>query len=224
MSRTRKNILIRAAALAPFLLCAFMLVKPMTAKAWTWYKPWTWPVLEDAYYFVKDIFVDPEEGCKPDDELMVRVMVEGDKDSKEFLSQTAIGWNYAVAKALTGKKVQVKLESNWNARTERMRTQYPSPVEGGSGSDRAWLVLHQYDMGADMRYKDIPYMNSSSKDYVDSFKDGGIYVPKGCNITVDLNGHRIWRRAEGEHIDDGEVFHLQHVFKFHGVSSWGWRR
>lgn len=208
MSRTKKNILIRASILAPLLLCAVMFVKPMTAKAWTWYKPWTWPVLEDAYYFVKDIFVDPEEGCKPDDELMVRVMVEGDKDSKEFLSQTAIGWNYAVAKALTGKKVQVKLESNWNARTERMRTQYPSPVEGGSGKDRAWLVLHQYDMGADMRYKDIPYLGSSSKDYVDSFKDGGIYVPKGCNITIDLNGHRIWRRAEGEHIDDGEVFHV----------------
>ena len=25
-------------------------------------------------------------------------------------------------------------------------------------------------------------------------------------------------------IGDGEVFHLQYVFKFHGVSSWGWRR
>ena len=208
MSRTKKNILIRASILAPLLLCAVMFVKPMTAKAWTWYKPWTWPVLEDAYYFVKDIFVDPEEGCPPDDELMARVMIEGEDGSKEFLSQTAIAWNYAVAKALTGKKVQIKLESNWNARNGRQRTQYPSPVEGGSGSDRAWLVLHQYDMGADMRYKDIPYLNSSSKDYVDAFKDGGIYVPKGCNISRDLNGHRIWRRAEGEHIDDGEIFYV----------------
>ena len=193
----------------PVLVGVVLLAKPMISKAWTWYKPWTWPFVEDAYYAIKDFFFDPNEDCPADDELMARVMVEGEKGEKDFYSQTAIAWNYVVARALEGKKVIIKLEATWRGRYKDMRTQYPSPVEGGHGSDRAWLVLHQYDMGADMRKKDIPYLNSSSKDYVDSFQDGGILVPEGCDITLDLNGNTIDRKAEFKFINDGEVFHVK---------------
>ena len=204
-----KRILIRTLIMMPVLVGVVLLAKPMISKAWTWYKPWTWPFVEDAYYAVKDFFFDPNEDCPADDELMARVMVEGEKGEKDFYSQTAIAWNYVVARALEGKKVIIKLEATWRGRYKDMRTQYPSPVEGGHGSDRAWLVLHQYDMGADMRKKDIPYLNSSSKDYVDSFQDGGILVPEGCDITLDLNGNTIDRKAEFKFINDGEVFHVK---------------
>ena len=206
MKRTGKRILIRIAILAPMLLGAFLLVKPIESKAWRWYKPWTWPLFDYVYYGVSDNFTDPSEGCPSDDELMARVMIEGEDGARDFYTQTAIAWNYAVARAEEGKKVSIKLESNWNARSKEMRTQYPSPL--AYGSDRAWLVLHKYDMGADMRYKDIPYLNSSSTSKVDAFQDGGILVPNGCNISIDLNGYSIWRKAEDEYIDDGEVFHV----------------
>ena len=205
MSRERKHIIIRFAIFAPMLIAMAIMIRPITARAWTWYKPWTWPIVENAYYTVKDIFIDPSEECPPDDQLMARVMVDGEEGTRDFYSQTAIAWNYAVARAVTGKKVIVKLEASWRGRDRGMRTQYPSPVEGGSGSDRAWLILHKYDMGADMRYKDIPYLNSTSKDYVDAFQDGGILVPEGCDITIDLNGQTINRKADFEYIDDGEV-------------------
>ena len=208
MKRERKKILIRIAVMAPMLIALALVVKPMTAKAWRWYKPWTWPFWEETYCVFADLVSDPTDGCPIDNELMARVMVDGEEGAKDFYTQTAIGWNYAVARALEGKKVHVKLESNWNARTGWQRTQYCSPVEGGHGSDREWLILHQYDMGADMKYKDIPYLNSSSTRYVDAFKDGAIYVPENCDITVDMNGHCIWRRAESAYIDDGEVFHV----------------
>ena len=219
MSRERKHIIIRFAILAPMLIAMAIMIRPITARAWTWYKPWTWPIVENAYYTVKDIFIDPSEECPPDDQLMARVMVDGEEGSRDFYSQTAIAWNYAVARAVTGKKVIVKLEASWRGRDRGMRTQYPSPVEGGSGSDRAWLILHKYDMGADMRYKDIPYLNSTSKDYVDAFQDGGILVPEGCDITIDLNGQTINRKADFEYIDDGEVIHVKKGAKLTIIDS-----
>ena len=200
--------MIRAAILAPMLMAIVLVVKPITSKAWSWYKPWTWPVYETVKYTVSDWIWTPTEGCPMDDELMARVKVDGEDGAKDFYSQTPIAWNYAVARALEGKRVHVKLEADWNARTEDMRSQYPSPVEGGHGSDRKWLILHKYDMGADMEEKDIPYLNSSSDKEVDCFQDGAIFVPENCDITIDLNGQMISRKAYDQFIADGEIFYV----------------
>ena len=209
--RTNKKILVRFAILAPMLVGMAIMIRPMVAHAWTWYKPWTWPIVESAYYAVKDVFVDPSESFPANDLHKARVMVEGEDNVRDFYSNTAIAWNYAVAKANQGKKVIVKLMDDWNACEfeENVRTQFPSKVEGGSGSDRKWYLLHHYDMGADMRYKDIPYLGDSSDDTVDSFQDGGILVPTNTDITIDLNGHWLWRAAEFKYIDDGEVIHVK---------------
>ena len=225
-----KKIIIRMAILTPLLLGAILFIKPMTAKAWSWYNPFSWPVWEtvdSAITDISDYFVTPDEDLPLNGRLVARVMVEGEDGSKDFYSHVPIAWNYAVARALEGKKVSVRLEDNWIAREERTRTQYPSEVEGGTGEDREWLILYQYDLGTRMRRKDIPFLNSSESDYVDAFWRGGIYIPENCNITLDLNGHLIWRKADYQYISDGQVMYVDEGATFTIIDSnprarWGW--
>lgn len=219
MRRNGKKILIRAAILVPMLIALSIVVKPMVAKAWSWYNPFSWPVWDNIYYFVHDIFWDPEEGCEANDVLVARVMVDGEDEVRDFYTEPAIAWNYTVARALAGKKVVMKLESDWDAKMSEMRTQYPQLMEGCHDKDREWLTLYKYDMGAEMEYRDVPYLSTSSTSDVDCFRDGAIFIPKGCDITLDINGHKIDRQADYEYIADGEVFYVSENAKFMIVDS-----
>ena len=115
MSKNIKKIILRMAVLVPLMLGAVLIVKPMTEKAWSWYNPFSWPVWEtvdSAITEISDYFVTPEEKLPPNGRLVARVMVEGEDGSKDFYSHVPIAWNYAVARALEGKKVSVRLEDN----------------------------------------------------------------------------------------------------------------
>ena len=230
MSKNIKKIILRMAVLVPLMLGAVLFIKPMTAKAWSWYNPFSWPVWEtvdSAITDISDYFVTPDEDLPLNGRLVARVMVEGENGSKDFYSHVPIAWNYAVARALEGKKVSVRLEDNWIAREERTRTQYPSEVEGGTGEDREWLILYKYDLGTRMRRKDIPFLNSTESDYVDAFWRGGIYIPENCNITLDLNGHLIWRKADYQYISDGQVMYVDEgatltIIDSNPRTRWSW--
>ena len=82
MRRDSRKILIRAAILVPMMLAMALIIKPITSKAWSWYKPWTWPVYETVKYTVSDWIWEPTEGCPMDDELMARVIVDGLQKAK----------------------------------------------------------------------------------------------------------------------------------------------
>ena len=89
MSKNIKKIILRMAVLVPLMLGAVLIVKPMTAKAWSWYNPFSWPVWEtvdSAITDISDYFVTPDEDLPLNGRLVARVMVEGEDGSMDFYS------------------------------------------------------------------------------------------------------------------------------------------
>ena len=110
------------------------------------------------------------------------------------------GWAFACYKAYTydyEKSTTLKLLSNWDSWTKSGSLKYNGHK----------YKYSKYDMGFDISRRDVGNLDDS-KDKIDCFDDGHLYVPEDTIITIDLNGYNLNRQRWNNQDDDGEVIRL----------------
>lgn len=126
------------------------------------------------------------------------VLVEGEDTLSSYendsTSEMTMCWNYAVYRASQGKKVTVKLGRDVSS--------YGGSGKITIGSDK--YDYKNYHMGTNLKQRSLKW-NSGKDAMIDAYQDGAFKVPANCEITLDLNGCKLDRRATSS-LGAGQLF------------------